>query len=111
EASQRAALLDQAAMRRLVGLVRVQDLERHVAVELGIVGGVDQTHSADRHTLDDLVPAQASWSGAAEHRLLDPGPRARDRDRIAVGPPIAHLEIDGRPQVDLTRPTGHSASW
>jgi len=75
ELRERARLCDQALVRAIVLLPWVQDLERDLAVQFGVVGGVDHAHAAIAGLTEEDVAAELRGGGTAEDRLL--GTRAR----------------------------------
>ena len=56
-------LLEPAAIRRVLGELRRQDLDRDVALQLGIAGPVHLAHPARAQRADDLEPADTMSDG------------------------------------------------
>jgi hypothetical protein len=71
-----ARLRDQALVCAIVLLPWVQDLERDLAVELGIIGRIDHAHAAVAGLAEQNVATELRGRGATEQRFLRPRTRA-----------------------------------
>ena len=95
EPGQRLGLAQQPQAARLAAeAVRPQELDRHPAVQLGVVGGVDHPHAARPDAVEHHV---AAHGGAAVEPLRGAG-RSRPRDlsqRDGLGL-IVHSRVSGR---------------
>ena len=70
------------------GLLRVGDLQRHVALEMGIVGQIDRPHPTPAERPEHLVAADRAGQPLVGHRRLgraDRAVRARRRRPISPG--------------------------
>jgi hypothetical protein len=59
-------LAQEPCLRRGAAVTRAQQLERHAAIELGIVGRVDDTHSSRAEPVDDDVTPYSRADGRRE---------------------------------------------
>ena len=92
---QRAGLADQPLAGAVaVEVVAAHQLERDLAIELGIVRGVDHAHAALAQGAEQDEAPQARRLAHREQRLLHPRPHLGHARAIAVGPRAAQ-RVDG----------------
>jgi hypothetical protein len=75
-------------LRRRASPIGTQQLDRHLAVELGIVGGIDHAHAALSHTVEDQIPADGRTpcerAGAVSTWLRQRVPVEEERLRAGI---------------------------
>ena len=76
--------LEALAALRISGEVLGQDLDRHLAVQLGVLGGVDLSHAAGTQLVGDLVVVQL----CSDHQENLEGAACFARDHGAVRIPF-----------------------
>ncbi len=96
DGARRARLADEAVARQIIaGVLRIEDLEGNLPLQVGVEGAEDQPHAAAADQFDDVEPPELADGPRLLGRVeeIDPG-----RRKIAgeVAAPVAADRPDGR---------------